>query len=60
MDEQTLNAIAEYELAQDMRRAEEQAVRLGLMERGPNGRLILTDEGEDYFLERVFPKPTLH
>ena len=60
MDEETLNAIAEYELAQDMRRAEEQAVRLGHMERGPNGRLILTDAGEDYFLERVLPQPTLH
>jgi hypothetical protein len=60
MDEQTLNAIAQQELEQDIRRAEERAVFLGFLERDSNGTLILTDEGEDYFLAWLFSQPTLH
>jgi hypothetical protein len=60
MDEQTLNAIAEWELQEDMRRAEERAVFLGHLERNATATLTITDEGETYFLEWLFSQPTLH
>jgi len=56
MDKQTLNTIAEWELQEDIRRAEERAVKLGFMD--SNG--ILTAEGEEYFFEWLFAQRTLH
>jgi hypothetical protein len=60
MDEQTFNAIVEFELQEDMRRAEERAVFLGHFERNSDGTLTLTDKGETYVLELVFSQRTLH
>ena len=60
MDEQTLNAIAHRELQEDIRRAEQRAVFLGLLERDSDGTLTITDEGENYFLEWLFSQPTQH
>jgi len=60
MDEQTFNAIVEFELQEDMRRAEERAVFLGHLERDIDGTVTITDEGEHYFLEWLFSQPTLH
>lgn len=45
MDEQTLQAIAEWGLEEDMRRAEERGVCLALLERDCGGTLSITDEG---------------
>ena len=43
-----------------MRRAEERAVFLGLLERDSDGAVTMTDKGEDYFLECVLSPPTIH
>jgi hypothetical protein len=60
MDEQTLNTIAEWELQEDMRRAEERAVFLGHLERDSDGTLTITAEGEDHFWAWLHSQPTLH
>jgi hypothetical protein len=60
MDEQTLNTIAEWELQEDMHRAQQKAVQLGLLKRNPDGSVTITDEGEDYFFEWVLSQPTIH
>jgi hypothetical protein len=60
MDERTLNIIAEWELQEDMRRAEERAVSLGLLERDSDGTFTVTGEGERYFLEWLHSQSTLH
>jgi len=60
MDEQTLNAIAHRELQEDMRRAEERAVFIGLLERDSDGTLTITDEGENHFWAWLHSQPTLH
>ena len=59
MNEQTLNTIAEWELPEDMRRAEERAALLGHLERDSDGTLILTDEGKT-LSEWLLSQPTLH
>ncbi len=60
MDEQIFNKIVEWELQEDMRRAEERAVSLGLLERDSDGTVTITDKGEDYFMEWVLLQPTIH
>jgi hypothetical protein len=60
MDERTLNAIAEWELQEDMRRAEERAVSLGLLERDSDGTLAITHEGEKHFWEWLNSQLILH
>jgi hypothetical protein len=60
MDEQTLNTIAEWELQEDMRRAEERAVLLGHLERDSDGTLTITDEGQDHFGAWLHSQPTRH
>lgn len=60
MHEQTLNAVAEWELQEDMRRAEDRAVLLGLLERDSNGSLSITDEGKNHFWVWLPSQPTLH
>jgi hypothetical protein len=60
MDDQTLNIIAEWELQEDMRRAEERAVFIGLLERESDGTLTITDEGENQFWAWLHSQPTLH
>lgn len=60
MDEQTLNTIAEWELQEDIRRAEERAVFLGHLERDSDGTLTITDEGENHCWAWLHSQPTLH
>ncbi len=60
MDERTLNAIAEWELQEDMRRAEDRAVSLGLIERDIDGAIAMTHEGEKQFLAWLHSETTLH
>jgi hypothetical protein len=60
MDERTLNAIAEWELQEDMRRAEERAVSLGLLERDSDGTLTITGEGERHFWAWFHSQTTPH
>jgi len=60
MDEQTLNTIVEWELQEDMRRAEERAVSLGLLERDSEGTLTITDEGQNHFWAWLHSQPTRH
>ncbi len=60
MNKQTLNAIAEWELQEDMRRAEERAVSLGFLERDTDGTVTVTEDGEDYLYEWILAQPTIH
>ena len=60
MDEQTFNKIVEWELQEDMRRAEERAVSLGLLERDRDGTLTITDEGQNHFWAWLNSQPTRH
>jgi len=60
MDEQTFNKIVEWELQEDMRRAEECAVSLGLLERDSDGTLTITDEGQNQFWAWLHSQPTRH
>lgn len=61
MDEQTLNVIAEWELRQDLRRAEDRAVSLGLLERDSDNTLTISTEGENHFWAWLHsPDHTLH
>jgi hypothetical protein len=60
MNKQTLNAIAEWELQEDMRRAEERAVSLGFLERDTDGTVTVTEDGEDYLYEWILSQPTIH
>lgn len=60
MDEQTLQTITEWELQEDIRRAEKRAVSLGLLERDRDGTLSITDEGERYAIDFLLSEYTLH
>jgi hypothetical protein len=62
MDERTLNIIAEWELREDILRAEQHGVSLGLFERNnDDGSLTITLEGERQFWALMnAPPPTLH
>jgi hypothetical protein len=60
MDEQTLNTIAQWELREDMRCAEERAVFLGLLERDSDDSLTITDKGENHFWAWLHSQPALH
>jgi len=60
MDERTLNIIAEWELQEDMLRAEKRGVLLGLFERDSDSTLTITHEGENQFWAWLHSPPTLH
>ncbi len=60
MDEQTLNAIADFKFEEDMRRAEERALSPGFMERDSDGRLILTYEEKQFWARFYSSDLTLH
>jgi hypothetical protein len=58
LTERQIDALAMAQLADDMRKAEAEAVRLGLLEdyQG-DGTLELTEAGERYFFEHVLGSP---
>jgi len=60
MDERTLNIIAEWELQEDMLRAENRGVLFGLLERDSDGTLIITHEGENQLWAWLHSPLTLH
>ena len=61
MTDEQLNAIAEFELQEDLRQAQNHAVSLGLLERDEDGTVTITLEGERQFWTWVHsPQNTAH
>jgi len=60
MDERQLNIIAEWELQEDIRIAEQRGVSLGLFDRDSNGTVTITLEGERQFWALLNSLPSVH
>ena len=60
MDERELNIIAEWELKEDMLRAEQHGVSLGLFERDSDGTVTISLEGERQFWALLKSLPSVH
>jgi len=60
MDERQLNIIAEWELQEDIRIAEQRGVSLGLFDRDSNGTVTITLEGERQFWALLNLLPSVH
>jgi len=60
MDERQLNIIAEWELQEDIRGAEQRGVSLGLFDRNSDGTVTITLEGERQFWALLNSLPSVH